>query len=660
VRKIKKTLERGLIDEVRIVPRAGDWKQRRNETAPFVAWDGEECRDAGYCLFGNNLGKRMREPFLPTERMLSLIIETGIAKPRAFHIGYSFFYDVNQILQDLDRLHIGVLHRMGHVTWRGFRIEYIPHKIFTVSKEGVRVRIDDIFSFFRARYDKPLIKYGVGTEEQQRIISEGKDKRDDFWWKDIDEIEAYWAMELDLMVQLMDKIRCDANSIGFFTGQWHGPGALASYALRQHGMGRHKRETPEEIMEAVTTAFSGGWFERFQAGMHDGPVYTADINSAYVYAASLLPSLADGEWVWMEGDELDEWRKNDFEGCRLGVFHLRMAGNFSTYLASCHGIPLPLFMRKRDDNITHPIAVDGWYWTPEARLVAQDPRTEFVGAWVFRDDGSYPFAWVADMYADRVVMQEEGNPAEKILKWILASIYGRLAQRVGWDEIGRKPPKWHQLEWAGWITSFVRAMIYQAAVVVGRKGGLISIDTDGVMSTVPFEPEAEGSGLETGVGDGLGQWKIESYKGVVYVQNGIWWLKGDGDEWVEPKLRGIPKDRIKDPGLALEAMEGSGKIAFEKRRFNGYGMALQQGWDKWRTWEDALHEIDINYSGNRQHIKKLCRACRAGWKMSECLHDLALLPCLDVKSKPHELPWRSEIEELKGWDLVREYMVEDR
>lgn len=651
----RKTMS-GLEIQVEQVP--DRFKQKSNVLKPFISWDGEETRDAGYCLFGNSAGMEICHPQLSTKEMLELIFETGKKHPNSFHVAFSFYYDVNQIIKDVDRLHVGVLHRLKHVTWGGYLIEYIPHKIFTVSKlddvsgKRVKVRIDDVFSFFRTRYDKALVKYGIGTEEERRIVTEGKDQRDDFWWRDIEEITQYWRMELRLMVDLMDTIRKDANNAGFFIGQWHGPGAFASYALRKHGMGDHKRVTPEEILPAVRTAFAGGWFERFKAGVHDGPVYTADINSAYAYAASLLPSLAAGKWRPML--DMDEERRL-VGSHRLALYRVRYVNTFSTYLASCHGIPLPLFMRQRNGDITRPFMVDGWYHAAEARLVRDHPNAEFLEGWVFEDDGSYPFRWLAEYYDERLRMQDEGNPAEKILKWVLASVFGRTAQRVGWNERDCLPPAWHQLEWSGWITSFTREMMFGAASSVAERGGLVSIDTDGVTSTVPF-PELPG-----GEGSGIGQWKLEAFKGLVYVQNGIYWLKGDGGEWIEPKLRGIPKHKIEGMrDLVLQAMDGDGVVEFSKRNFFGYGIALQggrEGWDKWRSWIDMPHKLEINHSGGRQHVKKLCRSCRAGYRMTDCLHDLALVMSRDVVSAPHELPWLKK--KVDPRDVLRHLMEED-
>jgi len=629
---------------------------QRNSNRRFISWDGEECRDAGYCLFGASTGEYLRNPYLGTEEMLRLILEVGSKHPGAFHVGFAFYYDVNQILKDIGKLRIAILHKKGRVSWNGYTIEHIPHKIFTVKGHydgrEVVVRIDDCWTYFRCRFDKALQKYGIGAVDLAEISS-GKDARSGFLWKNIDIIESYWRKELKHLDGLMDRLRKDVNDAGYYIGQWHGPGALAAYALKEREMGRYKRPTDPEILPAVMSAYSAGWFERFQAGVHDGPVYTADINSAYVYAISLLPNLAVGNWRKVDAKDISP---ASVRGTRFAVYHIRRRGGFSQFMASCHGVPQPLPLREVSGTISHSVDVDGWYWAPEAALVAGDKKAEFLEAWVFEDDGTYPFKWVGEQYEHRLLLQRIGNPAEKVIKWMLASLYGRVAQRVGWDEDTGAPPKWHQLEWAGFITSVCRSMCYRAGMAVARRGGLVSIDTDGIMSTVPFDPGT----LKNGVGDGLGQWKIEEFSGLVYIQNGVYWLRGMDGEWIDPKLRGIDKDAMKRAKVDLSAegamkiLANDEKIVVKKTSFIGYGQALNTRWERWRTWEEMTAEIDVHYSGKRQHIRFTCRACKAGFGMDQCLHDLAPAPADTMISQPHKLPWLEPKKE-SMWDVMRHY-----
>jgi hypothetical protein len=609
-------------------------KTHANATKPFIMWDGEAVQDgAGYCLFGCSEGYEICSPNLGTKECLDLILAVGKARPKSFHVAFAFDYDVNNILRELPWSRLIMLKERGRTTWEGYGIQHIPHKSFVVKKDKVRVKIDDVFSYFRCRYDRALHKYNIGTSAERDAITDGKILRPDFKFADIlTKIRPYWKLELSLGVALMDKLRLDINRAGFFIGAWHGPGALASYCFNRNGVREHMAPIPDDISLAARTAYAGGWFERFKAGMYDGMVYTADINSAYVYALSRLPSLSTGTWVRHEnnhGDALQLLSRT----VRLGLFRIRFSHGFSAYMATSHGVPLPLFQRSSDGGISRPTVTDGWFWSYEARIVSRDPSAEFLEAWVYEDDGEYPFSWLEDMFLERLALQAENNPAEKALKWALASMYGITAQRAGWNRRYRSAPRWHQLEWAGAITSFCRSMIYAAASPVAIQNGLVSIDTDGIISTVPFE------NLPNGEGNQLGRWKVEQFSGLCYFQNGVYWLRDMQGDWLTPKIRGVPQDQIPTIDDAVGALRGDGKIRIARHNFIGYGTAIRGRRDAWRTWEDQEYSIDIQRAGSRQHLTKLCRACRQGSKWDEALHDLAMIMPNETESSPHKLPW---------------------
>ena len=602
----------------------------------FIAWDGEETRDAGYCLFGASINGLPPDrlttachPDLSTRECLDLLLNVAEMFPGFWHVAYSFDYDVNWILRELSWPELITLKVKGKVNWDGYVISHVPHKIFKVEHDGIQVRIDDVFSFFRCRYDKALQKYKIGEQGVRDQITRGKDNRADFFYADIAEIREYWSLELQTMCDLMLHVKSMADSAGFSKlNQWHGPGALAAYSLREHNTEIHMKKSPPVILNRALTAYAGGWFERFQCGYHRGWCATADLNAAYVWAMSLLPDLARGTWTYTTSD-LDTRAKE----CRFGLFRVKWRADHAAYMRACHGIPFPLFHRDADGSVRRPLVSDVWLWNPEAANCTASPYAELTEAWIFNDDGSYPFAWVGDMYANRLDLQSRGDPAEKILKWAMASYYGRLAQRTGWNEHSRTPPRFHQIEWAGWITSLCRATIYRAAFNAGISGGLVSVDTDGIISTVPFDIP------DTDIGSGLGQWKIEEYDGLIYIQNGVYWLRKNGN-WEDPKLRGIPHTRMSSD-IAIRSLQENGTIRLSRHSFRGYSAAIRGRRDQWRTWQDDEITISAASAGARIHNEQSCRACQQRLGLDETLHDLMLVPNRQVKSKPHSLPWVS-------------------
>lgn len=604
------------------------------ELKPFVAWDGEGCTGEDnlhpYCLFGSSHGWRVKYYDLTTMDCLSLMIETELAVPDSIHVGYSFGYDVNMILRQLPQTALIMLRETTRTRYNGFDIQYIPRKWFRVGygrkgKTRTSLQIFDVFSFFQARFDKALRKYNIGTSDQLDRISRGKEERPLFSFANLSsDIEPYWEDELALMVSLMEKLRDIIYSAGFPIQSWHGPGALASYALGEH----HTRVAmdkglPREIIEAARYAYFGGRFQAFYAGYYEGDVYSADINSAYGYAQSRLPSLQGGKWLHNHDPD-----RGLLDNRRLGLYRIRYGQGYSS-----KAMPLP--HRSLSGSISFPPATEGWYHAAEAYLVRNDPHAEFLEAYEFEDDGSYPFAWIADAFATRLELQRRNDPTEKALKWMIASQYGQLAQRAGWRP-GGNPPKWHQLEWAGAITAECRSMIYAAAKSVGP--GLVSIDTDGILSLVPIR------NLPNGEGDALGQWKLEKYTGLLYLQNGIYWLRDAEGNWLPPKSRGIPRKKLAFDEIYPLVRAGK-PITIPQHMFLGYGLALRGRFDQWRKWLDVERTITFGGTGKMVHVPKSCAACARSLGPGDALHNLSLVPPRVVYSAPHKIPWLDPLED---------------
>jgi len=416
-----------------------------HERQTFIAWDGEGVnlngtgRPQDYVLFGSSVGHINNKDGLSAFDCLDHIIETGIANPHAIHVGFAFTYDANMIVRSLSPTSLARLHRNGYVRIKRssgevYTITFARGKYFRVSKYGANydqkqnphakttVQIFDIFSFFMSSFIKAYEEM-VGPVPE--VIRVGKAGRKTFAIEDFDEIEKYWFVEIQLLKDLAEELRRRVYNAGLRITQWHGPGALASYAMGQHGIRAHMADTSPEIREAARYAYAGGRFELFKVGRILGPIYGVDINSAYPYAITQLPSLIDGTWNYVD---------HPSRLAKFGVYHLRIKrfGGFS------HA-PGPVFHRDMDHNISFPWYTEGWYWGPEARI-AQSYGAEIIAGWEYTGATVRPFDWVADMYATRRDWKSRGISAQMALKLCMNSMYGKLAQRIGWDEVKRRIP----------------------------------------------------------------------------------------------------------------------------------------------------------------------------------------------------------------------------
>ena len=284
-------------------------RARRYEERPFIGWDSEgynvfqvskkgvaEVMPQRTMLFGCSVpGEYIVGPDLSTRDMLALVMRVESFFPDAFHVIFSGEYDFNQMLKDVPWNKLSLLKLIGHIRHEGYRITHVPHKMLTISRDGVSATIYDGFGFFHCSYVRALIKYGIGNKAKLERIESGKDRRGYFTWAEIDEVLAYWQDEISLLPELMECVRESAYTAGFRVGSWHGPGALATYALRANNVKSYMSNgnIPARVQVAVRGAYAGGRFQAWRCGWYKGRVYTLDKNSAYVQAIAMLPNLSN-------------------------------------------------------------------------------------------------------------------------------------------------------------------------------------------------------------------------------------------------------------------------------------------------------------------------------------------------------------------------------
>jgi len=338
----------------------------------------------------------------------------------------------------------------------------------------------------------------------------------------------------------------------------------------------------------------------------------------------------------------------------MGLYYVRLnLGDWGINYQSS-AVPYPKFHRFNHGGVGWPVRSEGWIFEPEfVALQSLFPdHFDVWEAWIFWDEGVYPFEWVEDMYRQRKEWKQQGNQAQLALKLGINSLYGKLAQRTGWNEETYEPPKFHQLEYAGWITSYCRAMIQGAAYKIGGTG-LISIETDGIYSVKPIE------NVPYGFGDELGQWEPGEYTGILYLQNGIYWLRDMNGDWQKPKTRGIPQKQL-NIDSALASLITKEPLKAVQNSFIGYGLAMHLSnfeMRNWRRWVESGKEFQFGGAGKRLHDPHWCKACRDGVGYDEGLHQLRLMLTSkdDRKSHPHTLPWKDARQDIK-----REIQAHDR
>lgn len=592
----------------------GKWK-------PFLAWDGEGWTDADmehrYMLLQCSTGQFIAAPKLSTIECLNFILEVGAKHRKHIHVGYGFGYDTTHILRDLtqeqrDELNstntVKFSHRERGKVINRFRIEYIPHKWLSVSgfdwktRKNITVKIFDVMTFFQAPFIGALKSRDIDVPE---VIVSGKGARADFTYGDIDEITQYTAMEVELLVQLCNQLRKEFDEAGVYVTQWHGPGAVASAVFKERKVREHMQPPPPHIERALQRAYFGGRFEQFKAGHYEGKVYVYDINSAYPDKIRNLPSLAGATWKRVDS----------------------YSGNPGIYFASYHdsgGLdskPHPLPWRGKAGNVGFPAHNSAvWVWHFEAEFAT---KVEYGYELIVGNDIK-PFSWLSETYLTRQEWKRLGKGGERALKLMMNSLYGKTAQRIGGSEKYGGRPAWHQLEWAGMITSATRAQIWEA--IQQAPGDIIAVETDSVASTVP---------LDLDIGPGLGQWELTEYDWITYVQSGIYFAS-DGVTGTKARSRGIDVKQLHHAEVIDYLNNPEKPLLVNSHQFIGMSNP-QKG--LYGQWTDGVKEVRVG-GGKRLHLPDYCKACRLGLPMGSNMHDMVAAPQMGtVESAKHPLPW---------------------
>lgn len=650
---------------------------------PFIAWDGEGITYEGnpqqaYVLFAASTGDYITAPeghCLTTQQCFNLLFDIEERIPLAYHIGFGFGYDVNQIFNSFSRRDVYALSqatKRGRIfKWRGYRIKLHPGKMVRISKgeekdERRTVTIYDTFGFFQTSFIKVVTAY---CPDELHSIESGKGNRAAFKYADIREITRYCLAENELLVRIMCQLRANFEERGLYLRDWHGPGAVASASLKRYNIKRAMGEVPEAVTRASRLAYQGGRFELLRAGYHSQKIWEYDINSAYPDAIVGLPDLSKGVWEFQE----------QFEPGSFGVWNVSYVDRrsdrydkYSAYRAQ------PLFYRNYDGRVAYPPKVEGWYWTPEVENIVEiryPSSVEIKGGWVFRGGDSRPFKHIEDIYYERLALKKSGiGGLERVLKLEMNSYYGKFAQRSGWFKPGDKIPSYHQLEWAGYITSATRAKLFKT--YSSSPGSVFSFETDAIFSTRP---------LSLDCGKNLGQWKETVLDDILYVQSGFYFAhSSDGDI---SHYRGFDRGSLKFD-MVYEWLDKLDPMKLDKpnvrlygptKRFIGFKRALlSRNPHYWRTWDNSPREITIGRDGKRVHMP-FCPVCRgvlhsdsassgnhSGGKWTDGLHGLiTTLP--GGRSNPHKIPWAEkpakpeksarpeEPEDSDIWEMEAEY-----
>lgn len=582
-------------------------KVSKFQRGTFIAYDGEGITTAKgkhiYIMLCNSLGEEIVNPKgLSTADCLDFLIRTGEENRNAIHVCFGASYDVNMILADVPRAQ---LERIWNGEWvdicdKQYTVNYRPRKSFTVRRRnafenrgGKLVKIKnnglvlwDVFGFFQGTFVSAVEKYLGADHPHLSFITEQKKLRGTFKEKQIPEILRYCHAECVVLRELMERLREYLITAELLISRWDGAGACAAALLRREKISEHKGiESDYAVLEAAQCAYAGGRSEIIQYGHKpDTPIYHYDICSAYPAAMLSLPSFERG--VWIHSNNISEPPSDNI----FAMYRVRWEFNDAAMY--------PLFWRASDASIFYPQEGEGWYWSPEIAATCEalecgiiSGKFEILEKWEWRTGSpNKPFEFLPALYEQRREWKKQGVGAEKVLKLAINSCYGKLAQHLGGTE--EKPPRYHKLEWAGFITSQTRANLYRALFPALKVDAAIMVATDAVYSLVPLP--------QLPIGSALGNWEYTEHTGITVVQSGVYWVDNGNDSSMF--CRGFDKGSLDRAKIIRGWKKKDSSYSASLTRFITMGSALQgkKSFNKWRTWSERPRELSLNVSGTKR------------------------------------------------------------
>lgn len=550
-------------------------ERRRSErlSYPFIAIDGEgfsRLRKHYYSMLSSSAQHTIENwsTGLRTQECFEFLHNYS---GKGYLVGFYTTYDVNMMLVDVDLPNLQKLWDSGECYWNNWHIKWMPGKIFQLRKDGKQVVWYDVFGFFQKSFVKALLDWKI---EVPQAIIDGKDNRKNFNKKDREEIKFYNLKECDLLVQLMNKLRDASIEAGYVPTSWHGAGALANVILKTNKVDK-ENVLDTELRPKFLAAYYGGRNQVLLQGEFD-TAFAHDINSAYPYALTLLPSTI-GKW--------SKSNKNILSSNPYTLYKVEWKTPKKEFLN-----PFPFRFTKGGFNgIFWPNKGSGYYWQPEIEVAVEhySKYIKILEAYEFAPStDAKPFAFINEIFNTRRKFLASGNDAQIILKLGMNSCYGKVAQSIGSNG---KPPAYQNYFWAGYITSYTRSQVLRLALK--NKDSVISFATDGVIASEKL--------TEHNLTKQLGRWSVEPIENLFVLQPGVYCYDGSNHK-TTIKSRGFSYRSV-DYSLLREIWRNDGILGdykYSETRFIGLGTALQSSpkLKNWRRW--IKQDRVINFSPN--------------------------------------------------------------
>lgn len=323
---------------------------------------------------------------------------------------YNMDYDASAILKFLPPRDVDKIYLHTTLNVNGFRLVYIPAKIFRIVGHSRILEIFDLMQFYNMSLDNAAQKYlGEGKDD---IPLEVKSNLGIYYplpeWRT--KVRNYCLRDARLTKRLAENFLSMLEQAGVSARKFYSTGYLAGKFLNRVNLG----SLPEEHNQFVYQSYFGGRNECTQRGMIDR-CFVYDIKSAYPSVIRTLKGLHNADFhIWKRPS-----KKADYSIMKMKIW--LKPGRYIYPLPwkeKSKGYIFYPCIRGKEITITKP----EWDVLEKHDLIDKVTGMETLNVYCRED---YPFSFVNELFAER-----QKSPAHNyIYKIILNSIYGKFMER---------------------------------------------------------------------------------------------------------------------------------------------------------------------------------------------------------------------------------------
>ena len=440
------------------------------------------------------------------------------------------------------------------ITYKGYRITYIPKKILTISeikgKKGAITLLDASQYYENKSLDSQAKKY-LGTGKLRGVSAKriGKSRR--YYNRNYRKIVKYCKKDAELTLKLALLAMKNIRKLGFNPSNPISPASISRKYQRKRGfpVSLKKMKGMEKKANAFAMlAYKGGVFATYKRGYFKQPLYDYDVNSCYPAIMIDLPDWRNGRFEFIEENP---------ENYEYGWIWCDINTEYIPYQEKEHYTVKEIYegigdwdMKYTAKKVTYPtglrtaiITTEEYKWLKE-----NGEYVKWLGegiGWIKENDiYSNPFGWLKEMFMKRKKAKKEGNTAlATTMKLLMNSLYGSTVQRKnGVGDLSN-------FCYGSYITGRARKQMFD--VRKANPGVIANIATDGLLSTEK---------LSLTVSKELGEWEYNEYTEGLIIGNGIRQLwRADGS--YETHARGITSDRKYDMLKELKKVKDKSEIS---------------------------------------------------------------------------------------------------